>query len=188
MRIFYKLSKQAELSSITLGVTVGLFSDNHFKGIYSMPGPGLLKDMQKTFLFHAIAAHFSNGLIPVAVLYLLLTLSTGSTYFEHTVEHLILIVVLAIPVSFLSGINDWKKKYRAARAPIFIKKIRLSCLLFVLCVSAVGIRLSVPDVMNRQGIEHWLYLALLLSMLPVVTLLGHYGGKLSAQPKPPQKP
>ncbi len=153
-----------------------------------MAGPGLFKDMKKSFLFHAIAAHFSNGLIPVAVLYLLLTLSTGSTYFEHTVEHIIVIVVLAIPASFFSGVYDWKKKYRGAKAPIFIKKLRLSGLLFVLCISAVGIRLGIPDVMNRQGLEHWLYLAFLFSMLPVVTLLGHYGGKLSSLPKPQAKP
>ena len=148
-----------------------------------MVGRRLLKEMKKTFLFHAIAAHFSNGLIPVAVLYLLLTLSIGSTYFEHTVEHLIVIVLMAIPVSFFSGIHDWKAKYRAAKAPIFIKKIWLSFVLFLLCASAVGIRLTIPDVMSRPGIEHWLYLALLFSMLPVVTLLGHYGGKLSAQSK-----
>ncbi len=141
----------------------------------------LFKEMKKTFLFHAIAAHFSNGLIPVAVLYLLLTLSTGNSYFEHTVEHLIVIVLLAIPVSFFSGIRDWKNKYRAAKAPIFMNKIRLSALLFLLCISAVGIRVTLPDVMSSSGIEHWLYLALLFSMLPVVTLLGHYGGKLSAQ-------
>jgi hypothetical protein len=146
-----------------------------------MVGRRLLEEMKKTFLFHAIAAHFSNGLIPVSVLYLLLTLSTGNLYFEHTVEHLIVIVLMAIPVSFYSGIHDWKKKYRAAKAPIFINKIRLSCLLFLFCASAVGIRLAIPDVMSRTGIEHWLYLALLFSMLPVVTLLGHYGGKLSAQ-------
>ncbi len=152
-----------------------------------MPGSGLFKEMKKTFLFHAIAAHFSNGLIPVAVLYLILTLATANSYFEHTVEHLILIVVLAIPVSFFSGIHDWKTKYRAAKAPVFIKKIRLSCLLFALCASAVAIRLSSPDVMSQQGIDHWLYLVTLFSMLPVVTLLGHYGGKLSAQSKQPIK-
>ena len=146
-----------------------------------MDGSRLLNEMKKTFLFHAIAAHFSNGLIPVAVLYLLLTLSTGNVYFEHTIEHLIVIVLLAIPVSFFSGIHDWKKKYRAARAPIFMNKIKLSGLLFFLCATAAGIRLSIPDVMSRDGIEHWIYLALLFSMLPVVTLLGHYGGKLSAQ-------
>lgn len=153
-----------------------------------MPGQGLFKEMKKTFLFHAIAAHFSNGLIPVAVLYMILTLSTASSYFEHTVEHLLLIVVLAVPASFFSGIHDWKTKYRGAKAPVFIKKIRLSCLLFALCASAVFIRLSSPDVMSRSGIEHWLYIAILFSMLPVVTLLGHYGGKLSAQSKQPTKP
>ena len=160
----------------------------NYKIIYYMPF-SLLKDMKKTFLFHAIAAHFSNGLIPIAVLYLMLTLSTGSAYFEHTVEHLIVIVVMAIPASFFSGVHDWKTKYRGAKAPIFIKKLRLSGLLFILCITAVGIRLSIPDVMNRQGFEHWIYIVLLFSMLPVVTLLGHYGGKLSSQPKPPpQKP
>lgn len=153
-----------------------------------MAGRSFLEEMKKTFLFHAIAAHFSNGLIPVAVLYLLLTLSTGSTYFEHTVEHLIVIVLMAIPCSFFSGIRDWKTKYRAAKAPIFIKKIRLSCVLFLLCVSAVSIRLAIPDVMSLQSIEHWLYLALLFSMLPVVTLLGHYGGKLSSQSRQAAKP
>ncbi len=153
-----------------------------------MAGPSLFKDMKKTFLFHAIAAHFSNGLIPVSVLYLMLTLSTGNTFFEHTVEHLIVIVLMAIPVSFFSGIHDWKVKYRGAKAPIFIKKIRLSALLFTLCTLAVGLRLGITDIMIRQGLEHWLYIIILFSMLPVVTLQGHYGGKLSAQSKQPPKP
>ncbi len=148
----------------------------------------LFQEMKKTFLFHAIAAHFSNGLIPVAVLYLMLAIPTGNVYFEHTVEHLIVIVLMAIPVSFFSGIHDWKKKYRAAKAPIFIKKIRLSGLLFLLTASAVALRLSIPDVMQRTGLEHWLYVVILFSMLPVVALLGHYGGKLSAQSRQASKP
>ena len=48
-------------------------------------------------------------------------------------------------------------------------------------------RLTTPEVMNRDGIEHWIYLALLFSILPVVTLLGHYGGKLSAQSRQSSK-
>ena len=48
-----------------------------------MPGQGFFKEMKKTFLFHAIAAHFSNGLIPVAVLYLILTLSTANNYLAY---------------------------------------------------------------------------------------------------------
>jgi len=48
----------------------------------------------------------------------------------------------------------------------------------------VGLRLALPDVMAEAGILRWLYIGILLSMLPVVTLLGHYGGKLASQPRP----
>ena len=153
-----------------------------------MPKPTLWQDMKKTFLLHAIAAHFSNGIIPVAVLYLLLALQTGNPFFEHTVQHLLWITVLAIPVSFFSGIHDWKTKYRAAKAPIFTKKIRLSGVLFVLCTIGVALRLLVPGVMERGDLLHWIYVADLFGMFPVVTLLGHYGGKLSqkARQQPPK--
>ncbi|HCD35602.1 hypothetical protein EKD00_06810 [Chlorobium phaeovibrioides] len=149
-----------------------------------MAKQSLFKEMKKTFMLHAIAAHFSNGLIPVAVLYLLLAIPGGNVFFEHTVKHIIIITLLAIPVSFASGIHDWKTKYRGAKAPVFMKKIRLSIILFVLCFAGVGLRLALPDVMAEAGILRWLYIGILLSMLPVVTLLGHYGGKLASQPRP----
>ncbi|NTW53125.1 MAG: hypothetical protein HGB22_11155 [Chlorobiaceae bacterium] len=145
-----------------------------------MPLAKLIEEMKKTVMPHAIAAHFSNGLIPVAVLYLLLAFPTRDPFFERTVEHLLVIVCLAIPVSFLSGIRDWKTKYKGAKAPVFTTKIRLSILLFALCLIAVSIRLSVSDVMSGSGILFWIYSVDLLSMLPVVVFLGHYGGKLSA--------
>jgi phosphatidylserine synthase len=139
-----------------------------------------IEEMKKTFILHAVAAHFSNGLIPVAVLYLLLALPSSDVFFEHTVVHLLVIVLMAIPISFLSGIREWKTKYKGAKAPVFTKKIRLSVVLFALCVTAVSIRISVPGVMNGSGILFWTYTASLFVMLPVVVLLGHYGGKLSS--------
>ncbi len=142
-----------------------------------------IDEMKKTFMLHAIAAHFSNGLIPVAVLYLLLALPTGDAFFEHTVIHLLVIVVMAIPFSFVSGIVDWKKKYKGAKAPVFEKKIRLGIALCVLALSATSVRLFVPGVMAEQGLLHWVYVSMLLAMLPVVVLLGHHGGKLTAGQK-----
>lgn len=139
--------------------------------------------MKETFFLHPVAAHFSNGLIPVAVLYLLLTLPAGNPFFERTVEHLIIIVVLAVPVSFFSGLHDWTKNYKRAKTPIFVNKIRLSIVLFLLVASAVVIRLTVPEVMYHNDWLHWVYIALLFAMLPVVTLLGHYGGKLAGTAK-----
>jgi len=145
-----------------------------------MPLAKFLKEMKQSFALHPIAAHFSNGVIPVAVLYLLLTLIDGSPFFEHTVIHLELVALMAIPLSFYSGIRDWKTKYKGAKAPAFQKKIRLSIVLLVAGVLAAAIRLAVPEVMQTGGPLAWLYVASLLVMLPTVVLLGHHGGKLSA--------
>ncbi len=137
-------------------------------------------EMKKSFLLHAVAAHFSNGLIPVAVLYLLLFLLSADRSFDATVLHLTVIVVLAVPVSFFSGLHEWLTKYKGAPSPVFRKKIRLSILLFLLSLASVALRASVPDIMVHEGLLHWIYLLVLFAMLPVVVLLGHYGGKLSA--------
>lgn len=139
-----------------------------------------IKELKQSFLLHPIAAHFSNGVVPVAVLYLLLFLPTGDPFFERTVIHLLVIVLLAVPVSFYSGIREWKTKYKGAKAPVFQKKIRLSILLLVLCVIAVSIRVAVPGVMQASGLLAWIYVASLFVMLPTVVLLGHHGGKLAA--------
>lgn len=140
----------------------------------------LLKELKQGFMLHPVAAHFSNGVVPVAVLHLLLFMPTGDPFFERTVIHLLVIVLLAVPVSFYSGIRDWKTKYKGAKAPVFQKKIRLSILLSVLCVIAVSIRVAVPGVMLEGGPLAWVYAAALFAMLPTVVLLGHHGGKLAA--------
>jgi len=144
-----------------------------------------MKDMYKTFILHAVAAHFSNGLVPIAFLFLTLAVVTLSPFYEHTVLHLMIVVCLAVPVSFISGIRDWQNKFRGARAPIFIRKIVLSILLFVFCIIIVALRISNPDILAGTGGLKWAYVGLLLLIQPIVVLLGHYGGKLVFQPKRP---
>lgn len=151
-----------------------------------MPVISFLKDMYKTFVLHAVTAHFSNGLIPVAFLFLALAVVTLNPFYEHTVLHLMIVVCLAVPISFLSGIRDWQNKFRGARAPIFIRKIVLSILLFVFCVMIVALRVSHPDILAGAGGLKWTYVGLLLLTQPIVIMLGHYGGKLVFQPKRPE--
>jgi hypothetical protein len=86
-----------------------------------------------------------------------------------------------VPVSFLSGVRDWRTKFHGGHAPIFYRKIRLTGLLFLLGGSAAGIRLIHPGVLFDGGVFNWLYIGCLFSTLPVVVLLGHYGGKLAFQ-------
>jgi phosphatidylserine synthase len=147
--------------------------------------PEFLKDMYRTFILHAVASHFINGLVPVAVLFLLLSLATGNAHFERTVVHLVVVALCMVPVSFLSGIRDWRIRFHGGRAPIFYRKIALSAALLILCLATVGIRLGRPDLTAGIGPVAWLYRGCLLAMLPVVTLLGHFGGKLASQGRKP---
>jgi len=133
----------------------------------------------ETFIFHAVASHFVNGLVPVSILFMLLTLATGDPYFEHTVIHLICIAALTIPFSFLSGIRDWRIKFHSGRAPIFYRKIGLSIVLALLCAAVISIRLVCSNPLAAGGGIAWLYGGCIFMTLPVVVLLGHFGGKLA---------
>jgi uncharacterized membrane protein len=138
-----------------------------------------VREMLDTFIFHAVASHFVNGLIPVSVLFLLLTLFTSDPFYDHTVIHLIGMATLAIPFSFLSGIRDWHLKFHGSRAPIFYRKIRLTIILALLCTAVISIRLIRPDPLAEGGVIALMYGGCIVMALPIVVLLGHFGGKLS---------
>lgn len=145
--------------------------------------PKLLQEMRTTFILHAVAAHFPNGLIPVAVIFMLLALVSADPYSEHTVMHLLLVTLCMIPISFISGVRDWRRNFHGAKAPIFRKKLILATTLFLLCGFSLILRLRYPDVLSHLGFATLLYGASLLLMLLLVTLLGHFGAKLAAQVK-----
>ena len=114
------------------------------------------RKMLQTFIFHAVSSHFINGLVPVSILFMLLTLITADPYYEHTVIHLMFMAFLTMPFSFISGIRDWRKKFRRSRAPIFYRKIRLSIMLALLCTAVIAIRLVWPNPMASGGGIAWL--------------------------------
>lgn len=143
--------------------------------------PHLLTDIRHTFVLHVVAAHFNNGLLPASLLFLFLALVSGDPYFERTVLHLIILAVCMVPVSFFSGLRDWRTKFHSGRAPIFYRKIWLTAILFFLVGGAAALRLTHPDLVLHDGVFKRIYVGCLLSTLPVVVLLGHYGGKLAFQ-------
>lgn len=138
-----------------------------------------IRDMLHTFIFHAVTTHFINGLVPVSVFFMLLTIGTANPFFEHTVIHLICVAFVAIPICFISGIRDWRIKFHGRRAPIFYRKIALSIILTLLTAGVIAIRLAWPDPLATGGAIAWLYGGGIFLSLPVVFLLGHFGGKLA---------
>lgn len=141
----------------------------------------LLHDMAATFVLHPVAAHFPNGLIPTAALFLLLALGSASPYLEHAAFYSLAVVLVVIPVSMVSGIHDWQKRFHGERATIFYKKIGLAGTLLVLVLTVVGLRYDRTSLLAETGTGKWVYLGLVLAMLPIVALLGHFGAKLAYQ-------
>jgi rubredoxin len=139
---------------------------------------GFALEMWRTFELHAVAAHFPNGLLPSAALFLVLFLSEAGAAFETTAFHLVVLCVLVTPLVFGSGLRDWRTRYRGAPGRIFYKKIVLSVILLVLGTAAVSLRGAAGSWGGLGQTGRIVYLALIAGMLGSVTLLGHYGGQL----------
>ncbi len=86
--------------------------------------------------------------------------------------------------AIISGLIDWKKKYRSNLVPVFIQKIGIS--FYTLEVSSVCIfwRYFQPDVLTSShtlptsDAYKYIYIGLVISLAPAIGHAGHLGGKL----------
>lgn len=138
----------------------------------------LIEEMKSAFVPHAVAAHFPNALLPTGFLFLLLYIVSAQSSFETTVFYLLVVIALAVPATFATGLLDWKLKYSGELTPIFRKKIILGLLLCGFGFVAATWRWISPEVLTSGGFSACAYSILVLAMLGCVMLLGHYGGML----------
>ncbi len=139
---------------------------------------GLFKELLAVFMPHAVAAHFPNALIPTIWLFLLLFATTALPSFENTAFYLLVMSLLAVPVTMATGLYDWKSRFGGVMTPLFRKKIFLSCQLLISLGLAVGLYWSNSGILQQRGGLFWLFLLLLVIALASVVLLGHYGAVL----------
>lgn len=138
----------------------------------------LARDIVDTFLPHAVAAHFPNGLIPVATFFVAGALVFASPSLEQAGFYVLAVAVFSLPVSFVSGLLGWKKHYKGLKVPVFQIKTRLGILLSLVGVAALAARMADPGGIMRLSGWGLAYLGLLGVMLALVVVLGHYGGKI----------
>lgn len=137
-----------------------------------------LRDVVESSRVHPIAVHFPNGALPACLLFLYLFLLTGVRDFERAAFFLLIVVVVAIPVSLASGFRDWKRNYAGRKVPVFYRKIGLASGLLTLGVAGALLRGLGPGLFGPDGPLEWVYVLVLTAMLFLVVLLGHWGGKL----------
>jgi len=126
--------------------------------------------------FHSILIHFTNGLYPIAIFFMLLFLVTGRDSFKETYFYIITLATLSVPFSYLTGILQWRKKFQAMMIQIFYSKLRYGMLVFLLGASATVWNFFSPEILAKGSILTVLFVLINLAIIPPLIYLGHLGG------------
>jgi uncharacterized membrane protein len=120
---------------------------------------------------HPISVHIPNGVIPVAVFFLLAGSLFGNESLVTAAYYNISIVFIFMPVVLYTGYIEWINRYKKAMTNIFKAKIATAgCVAFISCILAVWKSFS-PDAGGG------FYIILHLVLLAAAGIAGHIGGK-----------
>jgi uncharacterized membrane protein len=143
--------------------------------------PSLIEKITRLILdnhLHPISVHGPNGIIPVAVVFLLLAMMFNSSGLESAAYFNLIAVFFSMPLVLLTGYLTWKKKYNGAKTLVFKIKIAAGCLSTAILFGLIVWRTVEPDVLTTASSDRWLFLMWSMFLLAAVGLAGHLGGKL----------
>jgi uncharacterized membrane protein len=126
-----------------------------------------------------MTVHFPIAFMCAATVFLLLYLITGIQSFDNTVFHCLGAGVLFSLVAIATGWYTWWLNYMARPVrPVQIKK-KLSVLLAVAAAIAFLLRAARPDILVEIDAAGIIYAILVLSLFPLVTVIGWFGAALT---------
>lgn len=131
-----------------------------------------------TYHVHPISVHIPNGVLPVAVLFLVLSMLFQASGLETASFYNMIIVVLVMPKVLFSGYNDWKVRLGGKLTNLILSKMICGATVFVLGLLLVIWRWVDPMVALASTSNRVMYLFLHLVMLGAAATAGFLGGKL----------
>lgn len=132
---------------------------------------------------HPMTVHFPIVFMTAATVFTLLYLITGVASFETTAFHCLGGGVLFTVVAVLTGLYTWWLNYFTRPVRPVKVKLKISPLLFLISLVAFIWRLLVPDVMISLHGAGYVHLVLMLSLFPLVTIIGWFGAQLTFPPE-----
>ncbi len=139
-------------------------------------GQKLLLKLEEHHL-HPILVHFSIAYSIAVSLLSLLYIFTGKIPFEIAAYYMLALGFLAAPFAGLSGLLSWKVTYEGKMTRTFVRKIIFTVILIVVITACFLWRTLNPDILVTASINY-IYLILVMSLVPIVTILGYDGGKI----------
>jgi uncharacterized membrane protein/rubredoxin len=135
-------------------------------------------ELISTYHLHPITVHTPNGIVPMAIIFLAITVFFGFPLFETAALYSLVFVLLNMPLVIFTGYEMWQKRYQGTLTTLFKIKIA-AAIVTVLALSTLIIwRLVQPDIVTVPSSGRWVYLAISLLLLMAVGVAGHMGGKL----------
>ena len=128
---------------------------------------------------HPMLVHFPIVFMFAATLFNLLYLITAVKSFEITALHCLGGGILFTPLAILTGGFTWWLNYLAKPMRPVTIKIRFSILLMAVSISAFIWRIGDPGILLSLTGGSIFYLILILSLIPIVTVIGWFGAQLT---------
>ncbi len=128
---------------------------------------------------HPMTVHFPIVFMFAAPAFTLLYLLTGIAGFETTALHCLAAGLLFTPVAIATGYYTWWLNYLARPLKAVTVKQRLSMALLGIEIIAFVWRMAAPNILNPFRPASWAYLALILAVFPLVSVIGWYGASLT---------
>lgn len=127
---------------------------------------------------HPIAVHIPNGLLPISVLFTLLSMMFGSEGFAIAARYNIIMVALTMPLIIGTGLVDWINRFGGRMSPVF--KVKMICAAVVTLLSIITAIwwISAPELYTRGIFSNLFFLIFNFANLAAAVVAGWYGGKL----------
>src|SRR4030067_2788953 len=131
---------------------------------------------QKDIHIHTIFIHFTNSLYPVAILFMFLFLLFGNASFHQTYFYMMVLATFSTPVSYLTGILEWRKRFKGIMIPIFASKIKYGPVMFIIGGCSTLWHYLSPGILERGDLLSVVYVLFTVSIMLPLIYLGHLGG------------
>lgn len=128
---------------------------------------------------HPMVVHFPIVFMFSTTVFILLCLITGIKSFESTALHCLAGGILFTPIAMITGWFTWWLNYLAKPMRAVTIKTYCSLILMALQVIALCWRILVPDILSSLGIGSIMYLLIIVSFIPLVSVTGWFGATLT---------
>ena len=127
---------------------------------------------------HPITVHTPNGIVPMAVIFLVIGAWLALPVIEAAAFFSLIFVLIAMPAVVYTGYTVWQMRYRGAMTSVFKLKIGASAVTLVSLLILILWRVADPEIVTTPSTGRWLYLLVAVILVSAVGLAGHMGGKL----------